>query len=289
MTAEVLTPPTTASTYDEIGPLPPRPGPAVRFVRETLLLVGRSLRTVPRVPERLSDVTIQPVIFTLLFVYVFGSAISVPGVSNYKDFLLPGLLGQSVAFGIIGTGVATSTDFTTGVVDRFKSLPTFRLAIVTAQVVGQMLEQILGLLITVGIGLAVGWRPQLSVGGAFELVGLILFGLFAFTWSGVLLGMLVRSSDAVQGIGFALMFPLAFLAGSFVPIQKMSLVPRAIGEWDPLSSFVATVRHVTQGTPAPGGSWQLDHPLAAMLLWCGLIVAVCMPLAVRRFRATSVA
>jgi ABC-2 type transport system permease protein len=277
---------TTATIETSSGTVPAgRSGGPLAFVQETALLVGRSLRTIPRVPERLSDVTIQPVIFTLLFLYVFGSAIHVPHI-RYQDYLLPGLIGQGLAFGVIGAGVATATDFGSGVIDRFKSLPVTRLSVITAQVLGQMIEQILGTIITAGIGLALGWRPQLSVGGGFELVGLVLLGLFAFSWFGVLLGMVVRSSDAMQGAGFAIVLPLSFLAGSFVPISGMKLVPRVIGEWDPLSALVAAVRKVSQGTPS-SGSWQLEHPIVSMIFWCLLIIGVCVPLALRRFRTTS--
>jgi ABC-2 type transport system permease protein len=280
----------TTMTLVSLGPLevlPPRPSRPVRFVRETGLLVARSLRMIPRVPERLSDVTIQPIIFTLLFLYVFGSAIHIPGV-RYQDYLLPGLLGQSLAFGVIGSGSATVTDFTSGVIDRFRSLPVTRLSVITAQVVGQVLEQILGISIVIGIGIGLGWRPHLSVGTGFELAGLMLLALFAFTWFGVLLGMLVRSSDAFQGIGFAIVLPLSFLAGTFVPIAGMKVVPRVIGEWDPLSSFVATARQICQGIHS-SGSWPLDHPVAAMIGWCVLITGVCVPLALRRFRKVEVA
>ncbi len=285
MTTTTLAPSAPILIAAELEALPPRPPQAARFFRETGLLIGRGLRTIPRVPERLSDVTIQPVVFTLLFLYVFGSAIKIPGV-RYQDYLLPGLIGQGLAFGVIGSGVATSSDFTSGVVDRFRSLPITRLAVITAQVIGQILEQIIGMLIVVGVGLALGWRPHLSVGGFFELIGLILLGLFAFTSFGVLMGMLVRSSDAMQGIGFAIVFPLSFLAGTFVPISGMKLVPRAIGEWDPLSALVAAIRHVTQGAHAHG-SWQLEHPVVAMIGWCALIIGICVPLALRRFKNTA--
>jgi ABC-2 type transport system permease protein len=264
--------------------LPPRPARLVRYLRETGLLVGRGLRTIPRVPERLSDVTIQPIMFTLLFLYVFGSAIHVPG--SYQNYLLPGLLGQSIAFGVIGAGVATSTDFSSGVVDRFRSLPVVRMAVISAQVIGQIIEQILGIVIVAGVGLALGWRPHLGGGRAVELVALMLLGLFAFTWVGVLAGMLIRSSDAMQGIGFAVMLPLSFLAGTFVPIAGMKLIPRVIAEWDPLSALVAAVRQVCQGTQS-SGSLQLDHPVPAMIAWCVLLIAVCVPLALRRFRTAS--
>jgi ABC transporter DrrB family efflux protein len=281
----MTTAPSTLAIPRHAEPLPSRPGTFTRYLRETALLVGRGLRMVPRVPERLSDVTIQPIMFTLLFLYVFGSAIHVTGI-RYQDYLLPGLLGQSVAFGVIGAGVATATDFSTGVVDRFRSLPVTRLSVISAQVVGQIVEQILGLVIVAGVGLALGWRPHLGVDGGAELVGLLLLGLFAFTWLGVLMGMVIRSSDAMQGIGFAVMLPLSFLAGTFVPISGMKLVPRGIAEWDPLSALVAAVRQICQGTKS-NGSWQLQHPVPAMIIWCALLMAVCVPLALRRFRTIN--
>jgi len=253
--------------------LPSRPNRGIRYVRETALLIGRGLRMIPRVPERLSDVTIQPIMFTLLFLYVFSSAI-------------PGLIGQSMAFGVIGAGVATATDFSSGVIDRFRSLPVTRMSVISAQVVGQVIEQILGILIVAGVGLALGWRPHMGVGGTVELMLLVLLGLFAFTWLGVLAGMLIRNSDAMQGIGFAVVLPLSFLAGTFVPISGMHAIPRAIGEWDPLSALVAGVRQVAQGIHSHG-SWQLDHPVVAMIGWCLLITAVCVPLALRRFRTAT--
>jgi len=253
----------------------------VNYLRSTLLLTARSLRQVPRVPERLLDVTVQPIVFILLFLYVFGAAIHVPGIS-YKNFLFPGIIGQGLAFGMVGAGIATATDLTDGVVDRFRSLPISRLSIITAQVLGQCCEAFLGMAIIVGFGLLLGWDPQLSVSGGFQLFGLLVLGIFAFAWAGVLLGMLVRSPDAMQGLGFIIVFPLAFLAGTFVPISELALVPRSIASWDPISALVASVRHLTEGTTT-SGSWQLDHPEIAMALWCLLIVAICAPLALRRF------
>jgi ABC-2 type transport system permease protein len=172
------------------------------------------------------------------------------------------------------------------VIDRFKSLPITRLSVITAQIVGQMLEQVLGLLIVIGIGFAVGWRPQIGVGSTFELVGLIALGLFAFTTFGVLLGMLVKSSDAFQGIGFAIVLPLSFLAGTFVPISGMTTALRVIGEYDPLSAIVAALRQITEGTHSTG-SWPLEHPVPAMIIYSAGITAICLPLALRTFRAKT--
>jgi ABC-2 type transport system permease protein len=255
-----------------------------RYLSDTLLLTGRSLRSIPRVPERLLDVTIQPIVFILLFLYVFGSAIHVTGIS-YKDYLFPGIIGQSLAFGIIGAGVATSNDMNEGVVDRFRSMPISRLSIITGQVMGQFCEAILGLVIVVVFGLALGWNPHLSLAHGIELFALMILGVFAFTWAGVLAGMLVRSPDAMQGAGFIVIFPLSFMAGTFVPIAGMDAVPRAIAEWDPIAALVASVRGLTQGVHSTG-SWQLEHPEVAMVIWCVLILAVSMPLALRRFGRT---
>jgi ABC transporter DrrB family efflux protein len=267
---------------------PPREGFAVqRYLRDTLLLTARSLRAIPRVPERLLDVTIQPIVFILLFLYVFGSAIHVHGIS-YKDYLFPGIIGQSLAFGIIGAGVATSNDMTEGVVDRFRSMPISRLSIITGQVMGQFCEAVLGMVIVVGFGLALGWSPQLTLLHGIELLGLMVLAMFAFTWAGVLFGMLVRSPDAMQGIGFIVIFPLSFMAGTFVPIAGMDAVPKAIAQWDPISALVASVRGLTQGTHSTG-SWQLEHPQLAMALWSVLILAIAVPLALRRFNRTLAA
>jgi ABC-2 type transport system permease protein len=271
----------------EIGGGEGRSFAPVRFLRDVALLTGRSLRSIPRVPERLLDVTIQPIIFILLFLYVFGSAIHVHGIS-YKDYLFPGIIGQSLAFGIIGAGVATCNDMQEGVVDRFRSLPISRLSIITGQVMGQFCEAILGLVITIGFGLILGWNPHFSVLHGIELFALMILGIFAFTWTGVLLGMIVRSPDAMQGMGFIIILPLTFLAGTFVPIAGLDAIPRAIAEWDPISALVATARLLTEGYPS-SGSWQLDHPEIAMALWCLLLIAVTVPLALRRFNNTLAA
>jgi len=189
---------------------------------------------------------------------------------------------------VIGAGVATANDMNEGVVDRFRSMPISRLAVISGQVVGQFLEQVLGMVVVVGLGLALGWSPHLGPVAAVELAALMVLAMFAFTWLGVLLGMLVRSADAMQGVGFTVVFPLAFLAGTFVPISGMAAVPRALAEWDPVSALVASVRSLTQGYRSHG-SWLLAHPELAMALWSGLLIAVCVPLALRRFSRTLAA
>jgi ABC-2 type transport system permease protein len=254
----------------------------IAYSRQTLLLTWRSLRAIPRVPERLLDVTIQPVIFILLFLYVFGSAIHVPHIP-YKDFLFPGILAQTMAFGVIGAGTATANDMNEGVIDRFRSMPISRLSIISGQVLGQMAEQVLGIVITVGVGLALGWGPKFSLLHGLELAGLILLSLTAFTWVGVLFGLIVRLPEAVQGVGFIIMLPLSFMAGTFVPINGMALIPRTIAHWDPISAFVAAVRGLTTPGYHTTGSWPLIHPQLAAALWCVVLIGIALPLALRRF------
>jgi ABC transporter DrrB family efflux protein len=255
-----------------------------RYVRDSLLLTARGLRSIPRVPEKLLDVTIQPIVFILLFLYVFGSAIHVTGIS-YKNYMFPGIIGQSMAFLVIGAGVATCNDMTEGVVDRFRSLPVSRLSIITAQVLAQMCEAMLGIVIVVGLGLILGWSPQLTTIHLVELLALTVLGIFAFVWAGVLLGMLFSTPEAMQGVGFIIVFPLSFMAGTFVPIAGMALIPRTIAQWDPISPVVAAVRGLTQGVHATG-SWPLEHPEIATALWCLLLLVICVPLALRRFNRT---
>jgi ABC-2 type transport system permease protein len=255
------------------------------FARESLLLTFRSLRGVPRVPERLLDVTVQPIVFILLFRYVFGAVIHVRGIS-YVDYLIPGIIGQGLAFGLIGTGTATSHDMAEGVIDRFRAMPVKRLSIITGQVLGQYCEQLLALTVYVILGLVVGWRPHFSgVGTGLECLGLVLLAMFAFAWAGTYFGLLVRSPDAMQGVGFIIIFPLSFLGGTFVPIAAMDLVPRTIGEWDPISALVATVRSLSEHYPS-SGSWLLAHAELSMLLWSLLLLGVFVPLALRRFNRT---
>jgi ABC-2 type transport system permease protein len=260
--------------------------PRIAVARESLLLAGRSLRTIPRVPERLIDVTIQPIIFIVLFLYVLGSAVHVPGMS-YTDFLLPGVIAQQIAFSVIGAGTATAVDMHEGVVDRFRSLPIARLAVVTGQVLGQFCEALLGVVVVTAFGFALGWTPDMSAGDVVVTVALVTVTLFAFMWAGIVLGLSFRSPDAVQGVGFTIVLPLTFMAGTFVPIAGMDLVPRTIAEWNPVSPLVAALRELTAGAHDAGGSWPLEHPVAGAFIWAVVLLAICVPLALVRFRRAT--
>ncbi|WP_406131393.1 ABC transporter permease [Streptomyces sp. NBC_00989] len=272
-------------------PVPPRPVThqrmllrrfrTWRFLRESALLVARGLRTAARVPTRISGVSLQPILNTTLFVSVFSSVIHIPG-TRYQDYLLPGLIAQSIAFGGISAGVATATDFSLGVVDRLTSLPITRLAVITAQIVAQIIEQIASMTVVACLGLALGWHPHLNAVTGSGLVALLLLGLLAFTTFGVLLGTIVRNPTAIQGISYGVVFPLAFLGGTYVPISGMQVIPRTIAEYNPIAVLVAAVRQVAQGTKS-SGSWPLEHPVISLVAYCAVIIAVCLPLAVKKF------
>ncbi|MGX6448029.1 ABC transporter permease [Patulibacter sp. S7RM1-6] len=264
----------------------PRRSAVAAIVRESLILTGRSLRTIPRVPERLIDVTIQPIIFIVLFTYVFGSAIHVPG-TDYKDFLFPGILVQTVAFSLIGTAVATSNDLHEGVVDRFRSMPIRRISVLIGQALGQMAETVLGVVITVVAGLVVGWSPDMGVGDVLVSLALLLGFLLAGTGLGVLLGLTFSTVDAAQGVGFLVVMPLTFMSGVFVPTDGMPRILEVIGEWNPISPLVAAFREHT-GSVAAHGAWPLEHAELASAIWIVLLIAVAVPLGLRTFaRATT--
>lgn len=242
-------------------------------LRDALTVAGRSLRQIRRVPERLSDVTIQPVMFVLLFAEVFGTAITVPGGGSYHEYLLPGIVAQSTVFGCFGASVSMATDLHEGFVDRLRSLPISRSSIITGRLLAELATAVFGLAVTLVVGVIVSWRVHRGLG--HTLLGLLVLAVFliAMTWLGLLIGMLVRSPDAVPGILFPVLFPVTFLANTFVPLRGLPGWLQAVAEWNPVSAVVAACRGQF-GNPNPGiGSWPLRHALPVSLGWgIGLIV-----------------
>jgi ABC-type multidrug transport system permease subunit len=206
---------------------------------------------------------------------------------TYTAFLLPGVIAQQIAFSIIGAGTATAVDMHEGVVDRFRSLPIARLAVVTGQVLGQFCEAMLGVVVVTALGFVLGWSPDMSFGDVVVALALVALTLFAFMWAGIVLGLSFRSPDAVQGVGFTIVLPLTFMAGTFVPIAGMDLVPRTIAEWNPISPLVAAMRELTAGAHDAGGSWPLEHPVAGAFIWSAILLAICVPLALARFKKAT--
>jgi ABC transporter DrrB family efflux protein len=258
---------------------------ARRSARETLLLAERSLRHIPRVPEKLADATVMPIVFIFTFAYVFGSAISVPGGGSYHEYLIGGMFAQGAFQPLQGLAVGVAEDMRTGLVDRLRVLPIGRAAFLTGRNLADLAERVLGSVVFIILGLVVGWRVHTGVGDFLAAFALIQLFAFACSWVGTWVGLKVRSGEGAQQLLFLLVFPLMFVSGTFVPINGMPDVLRVIAEWNPLTAAATACRQLFGNpTGAVPDVWPLNHPVITTLLWCAAITMVFMPLAIRRYR-----
>jgi ABC-2 type transport system permease protein len=259
------------------------------FLKDVIVLAGRSLARIRREPETLSDVTIQPVLFVLLFAYVFGGAIRIPGGGSYHEYLIGGMLGMGLASTAPGTAVALVSDMSSGLIDRFRSLPMSRAAVLAGRTLADLITHVLGVLVVAAVGLAIGWRVHAGPGNVLAAFGLALLFGYSFTWLGAWLGMLLRSAEAAQQSGFILFLPLTFVSNAFVPTQGMPGWLRVIADWNPLSAVAAACRRLL-GNPDPSAglhTWPMQHPELAVVLWAAVLLAVFVPLAVTAYRRKS--
>jgi len=262
--------------------VPPAAGRLGRLrltVADTVVLTKRSLTHTVRSPELLIFATIQPVMFVLLFRYVFGGAIAVRGTS-YVNYLMAGIFVQSVAFGAMTTGVGLATDLTQGLVDRFRSLPMSRSAVLTGRTLGDLGRNMFTVLVMLAVGLLVGFRPHGSPLRWLGAAGLLLLVSFALSWISATIGLLVRNVEAVQSAGFVWLFPLTFASSAFVPTSSMPGVLRAFAEHQPITQVVNAVRALVLDRPVGSAGWQA-------VVWCLAILAVFVPLSVRFYRRSS--
>jgi ABC-2 type transport system permease protein len=258
----------------------------LRFgLSDSLVLARRNLSHVRQIPEKLLDVTVQPLMFVLLFAYVFGGAIAVPG-GNYHEYLMGGIFIQTLTFGIMGPAMSVATDLSEGVLDRFRSLPMARSAFLVGHVLAELAAALLGLTVMTVAGLIVGWRIHTDVPHALAGFGLLILVAFAMLWLGMLLGSIVRSADAAQGIVFIVIFPLTFVANAFVPAGTLPKVLQHVSDWNPVSALAAGIRTLFGNPTATpdGAAWPLQHPVASSLIWCAVLLAVTVPLAVAAYR-----
>ena len=257
-------------------------------VSDSLAIARRNLTHIRHVPEKLIDVTLQPLIFVLLFAYVFGGAIAVSD-GSYREYLMGGIIIQTLAFAIMGTAVGLADDMGKGVVDRFRSLPMARSAVLAGRALADMLANLIALAVLVVAGLIVGWGIHDGIVAAIAGFALILLFAYAVTWAGILLGLLVRTPDAAQGFVFVVIFPLTFLANTFVSTQDLPSGLRQVAEWNPISAVVAAVRDLF-GNPqglASDAAWPLQHAIPVSIAWCLAVLAISIPLAVRRYRLAT--
>ncbi|MTD46424.1 ABC transporter permease [Conexibacter sp. W3-3-2] len=249
-----------------------------RHISDTLVIAERNLVRLPRTPDLIIAFTVQPVMFVLLFVYVFGGAITTPGY-DYVDFLLPGIIVQNIAFGGFITALGLCEDLNKGLVDRFRSLPMSRAAVLAGRTAADMVTNTISLLVLVATGLVLGFGFDASVVeilGGFAL--LILFG-YAFSWVFALLGTIVSTPEAANSLGFLAVFPLTFISSAFVPTDSMPAGLQAFADVNPFTVMVDAIRHLWLGDPS--GS------VLGAIAWSLAILAVFAPLAVSRYRSAS--
>src|SRR3954449_1544220 len=250
-----------------------------RLVSDTLVVAGRNITRIKRAPEVLTAFTIQPVMFLLLFVYVFGGAISTPGFA-YKDFLLPGIMVQNIAFGGFVTAIGLNEDLNKGLIDRFRSLPMARPAVLAGRTLSDVGTNLLSIAVLLTTGLIIGFSFHAS---ALEVVAglgiLILFG-YAFSWVFALLGLLVSSPESANSLGFIVVFPLTFISSAFVPVESMPDALQSFAEQNPFTIVVNAIRALWIGAPAGNNVW-------GAVVWALVILAIFAPLAVWRYRRAA--
>ncbi len=256
------------------------------LLSDSLVMAGRSVAHIRQIPEKLLDVTIQPLMFVLLFAFVFGEVIAVPGGGDYHEYLIGGILVQTLVFGMMGPGVSMATDLGEGILDRFRSLPMLRPAYLLGHLTAEFASIVLAIAIMVGAGFLVGWSihsdPAEAIGG-FAFLALLGATMICL---GTLIGVVARTPDVVQGIAFLVVFPLTFVATTFVPVSGLPTGLRQFAEYNPVSAWAAAVRTLFGNVTAtpPDSAWPLSHPVLASVLWCLAILAVVLPATLYAYR-----
>jgi ABC-2 type transport system permease protein len=260
------------------------------IVQQSWIMVKRNMIHTKRMPEMLSDVTVQPIMFVLLFAFVFGASIANTGGASYREFLLPGIMGQTIVFTAFVVAAGITADVEKGVIDRFRSLPIRRSSVLIGRSVASLIHSSIGIVVMTITGLCIGWRIRGGVAEAVLAFALILVFGFGMIWFGILVGSLMRSVEAVNGVMFTVLFPITFLANTFAPTEPMPKGLRVIAEWNPVSSLAQAMRELWgNGPPAPPeAQLPLHHPVLSTILWSLAITAVVAPFALRAYtRRTS--
>jgi ABC transporter DrrB family efflux protein len=257
-------------------------------IADGLLVTGRNLRRIPRIPELAIFAILQSIMFVLLFAFVFGGAIPLPGGGSYREYLMPGIFAQTIAFAAATTAIGMTDDLHRGILDRFRSLPMARSAVLSGRVVSDVIYNAGILAVLMASGLVVGWGVHTSIGEFLSGVGLLLLFTFAMSWIGVWLGLMVPAVEVAQQVGFTVLFPLTFLSNVFVPTSTLPTWLRPVAEWNPVSVLTAATRQLW-GNPNPFAAegFAAEHPALLTVLWVAVILAIFVPLAVRRYRTIS--
>ncbi|MCZ0210760.1 ABC transporter permease [Streptomyces achromogenes] len=272
------------------------PGNAVgRSVRDSLIVAQRNLIRMSRIPEMLIFGLIQPIMFVVLFTYVFGGSMKIGASTSaldYKNFLMAGIFAQTVTFATAGAGAGIADDMHKGLIDRFRSLPMARGAVLTGRTLADLVQTALTVLVLAIVALLVGWRTgsdgDTNPARVLAAFGLLLLLGYAFTWIGALIGLSVRTPEAATSGGLVWLFPVTFLSNAFVDTANMTPWLRHIAEWNPFSATVQAAR-VLFANPgqSTSGAWPMQHPVWASLIYSVLIVVVFRTLAVRKYRSAT--
>ncbi len=259
-----------------------------RTLSDGAVVAKRNLIKIKRLPELLIWTTMSPIMFVLLFGYVFGSSIDIPG-TNYREFLIAGVFAQTVIFGANGTGVGMADDMTKGIIDRFRSLPMARSAVLFGRTTSDILYNALSVFVMSVTGLIVGWRIRTSVLEAIVGFLLLLLFAYAFSWVMAYVGLKVANVEVVQNASFMFIFPMTFVANTFVRSDLLPGPLRVFAEWNPVSSVAQAEREsfVNTGSLPPPKVWSLANPIAYTLIWIAVILAIFIPLSVRQYNRAA--
>ncbi|WP_424212091.1 ABC transporter permease [Streptomyces sp. BI20] len=281
------------STTPVAPPAPRGSGGLGQSVRDSLVMTQRNLLRMKRIPEMVIFGLVQPVMFVVLFSYVFGGSIAVGGSTSpaaYREFLMAGIFAQTVTFATAGAGAGIADDMHKGLIDRFRSLPMARGAVLTGRTLADLVQTALTVVVLAVVALLVGWRTHENLGKV--LLGFVLLLLlgYAFSWIGALIGLSVRTPEAATSGGLIWLFPLTFISNAFVDSNHLPTFLRHIAEWNPFSATVQAARQLFGNLP-PGyeapAAWPMQHPILASVLWSVVIIAVFRTLAVRKYRSAS--
>ncbi|MEV1006673.1 ABC transporter permease [Streptomyces sp. NPDC049881] len=257
------------------------------LVADSLTMTRRHMAHLVRVPEEAVLYFVLPIMFVLVFGYVFGSGMSVAGGGNYREFLVPGVFAMTMLYGMGASGTAIAVDVRRGVVDRFRSMPIARPALLMGRCTADLLRALVELVVVLVCGLLVGWDWHRGIGLAALALLLVLLLRVAITWIGIYLGLVVRNEEAVGGIVFPLAFPLTAVSNVFTSPELMPGWLGTVSEWNPLSATVTALRDLFGNPGVSGGGWASDNALLLAVAWPVVLTAVFAPLAVRRYQALS--
>jgi ABC-2 type transport system permease protein len=268
-----------------------RGGGAAGAITDSLVVTWRNLKRIPRIPELAIFAILQSIMFVLLFAFVFGGAIVLPGYPDpnaFREYLMPGIFAQTIVFASATTAIGIADDLGKGIVDRFRSLPMARSAVLAGRTFSDVVYNGGILIVLMLSGLAVGWSVHTGALALLAGVGLLLLFAFAMSWLGVWLGLSVPTVEVAQQVGFTVLFPITFLSNVFVATSTLPSWLQPVAEWNPTSTLTASLRQLW-GNPNPviSDSFPSNHPILVTLAWVVIVVAVFGTLGVRRFRSMS--